>query len=366
LTSAPTAPKIDPKEFYGLGNQLLDPFSDPRLPMLGLHKMRIILPWDVVPRASNAQVYVLPNGTWVRAAKDPNKLATIDRWMQFAHDQGYEVLVSFERSVASLKGTGQEKYLPSVGEYQWATDMFRDRYRALGQTVPLFTAWNEPNHPSQPTSGHYFPQQEPATVGAKRAGQFWRNLKKRCIGECTVIAGDFSDRQELTKAYLDAYRQGAGYDPPTWAYHPYYAGYNGTGTKPWVARFDKFRKATAKISGKNSRIWLTELGPLYHLPKVNYCEDIGDDHLKRLLALAQRSSRVARFYYYGWQGGYKNPPGGFGGPQWDSSLTDVNHINAQNLPTLRKAFFTYKAVTNPTEPTQFTRSLPPCSPSTYP
>jgi hypothetical protein len=112
-------------------------------------------------------------------------------------------------------------------------------------------------------------------------------------------------------------------------------------------------KATSRVSGKNSRIWLTEQAPRYDLPKVNYCENVGDQHLKRLLALAQSHSRVTRFYYYAWFGGARQPPPKKN--QFDSGLVDVNVAdpNDMNRAKLRKAFFTYKSRTNPADPATY-------------
>lgn len=360
LTSAPAAPALAPYA-YGLANPRTDAFDDPRLAKLDLHKVRVIVPWDVVPRATSDRRYTLPNGSTAIARRDPKKLDAIDAYMDKAFLNNYEVLVTFERTVATKQRTGTPKpetYLPTVAEYRDATEAFRSRYRARGETIKLFTAWNEPNHPAQPTSGKPFPNLQPPAFGAKRAGQYWRNLKKRCLSECTVIAGDFSDRKDLSKTYFSSYASGLGYKPHAWAYHAYYAAYNGTGTKPWVERFDKFLKATSSgaAGSKNSRIWLTEQGVRYDLPRVNYCEDVGDQHMKRLLALPRRGKRITRFYYYAWFGGARhdqeNPPKK---NEFDSGLVDVNTPDANdgNRARARKAFFTYKSKTNPTDTSTF-------------
>jgi hypothetical protein len=178
-----------------------------------------------------------------------------------------------------------------------------------------------------------------------------------------VIAGDLSDR-ELPPAWFSEYRSKLGYKPGVWAWHAYLSAYNGSDdindTKPWVKRFNRFMRATSSSGGKkNSRIWLTEQAPMYHKPKVHYCEEIGVTHLKRLLALQRRSKRITRFYYYSFYGGLRNYKGH---RQWDSGFADITRPDSTNQATIRKAYYTYKKKTNPSEPGTY-QGTPECPPS---
>lgn len=305
---------------------------------LGIKKfVQITVPWDVVPRAFNSRVYTTVRGNPVEAKAQPAVLQIVDDYREAARGR-FQVLVSFERSAETegLSKTTARRILPSVPEFDAATEAFRDRYRARGIPIRTFTAWNEPNHSPQPTG-----EVNSGSLGPKRAGQYYRSLKERCakMKECTVAGGDFLDRRSLTKSYLDTYLRYAGYLPRTWAYHAYIAGYLHNSE-----RLRWFLKATAQPSGRQSNIWLTEQGPLYNYPKRNGCELMGDEDLRYLLRLPHISTRIKRFYYYAWTGFRTSFDSGLIGPR---SMAP------------RKAYFTYKSQTNPSEPATYTGN-PPC------
>lgn len=284
---------------------------------------------------------------------DTKTLASVEDYVDRARSENYEVLISFERTNGKAleketytdSATGKSRrrrivpgprVLPKVPQYSAATTAFRKHFSDRGTPIQYFTAWNEPNNKPQPTSGRR--SYVSTATGAKLAGKYWRNLKNLCGSACTVAAGDFHDSVTLTPEYMQNYIAGAGAKPaPAWAYHAYYAGYEQNS-----ARFRTFLKATKSHSGTDSKVWLTEQGPLYNYPKIKWDQTRGDADLKYLLRLPSLSSRITRFYYYSWTGNSGRLPNG----QRDPGFFDSGLIDPEGEQP-RLGFCTYRARSNP-------------------
>ena len=91
---------------------------------LGVKHSRLALAWD-----------------WYR---DPHTVYQTDVWMQAAQAAGVQPLVAFNRN---WRSNGHRK-LPSMTLYRKSFRLVRERY----PFVTDFSAWNEANHTTQPTS----------------------------------------------------------------------------------------------------------------------------------------------------------------------------------------------------------------------
>ena len=282
-------------------------YDDPRFKnhQLGVASLRRIIPWDLVTRGTADRLYgctsPLTGGTYiVNAARDTRLLANVDAWVARAANDGYEVVLSIERSHARDAGC----YLPTEREYEDAVRQILQRY----PYVKLFTAWNEPNHPAQPTSR----ARVRSHSGLWRAGRFWRRLSALCKnlrdGGCKVAAGEFWDGDRAfrtsasAKRTVEDYRDGTGTRPSIWAWHAYFAG-----RRPNQPRFRNFVDATGGAAS-GPRIWLTEQGgevdkARKDLPNgtPQQWEDRADDALRHILELPSSTPRITRLYVYHWQ-----------------------------------------------------------------
>ncbi len=99
--------------------------------------------------------------------------------MTAAKAAGQQVLISFEHT----RDSAAYCYLPTRPQYRAAVRAFRDTF----PYVSLYTSWNEPNHPSQPTNtrfdkdhGKANQAEADASVGFRQVGRFWTDLKKDC------------------------------------------------------------------------------------------------------------------------------------------------------------------------------------------
>jgi YD repeat-containing protein len=298
-----------PRFRYGLSDQGLqgiygNGFWQPLFEDLQVRRARLIVAWDVVPRGRRA-TRCGPKQTFT--------LEETDAWVTAARALGQEILVSFNHS------RGNETCLPSVSSYYKATKSFRERY----PDIKLFTAWNEPMHPDQPT------QESPV-----RAGRFWRNLNWQCKSHCVVAAGDFSDGDFRisnpnvdARDYLRDYKRGAGHSPRIWAWHAYRAGKTRS----------QFRlRAFLNATNARSKVWITESGAVIHRGERGPGGDLttaqAASRLEYLLDdLGRGLPRVTRYYLYQW----------FGNDEWDSGLMDRETFQPRNL------YGIFKARTNP-------------------
>jgi len=140
----------------GISDQHAATLADPRLRGLAVSEGRIVVPWDV-------------------ALTDP---AWVSDWLAAAAPT-FRPLIAFEHGAGEQ--CPQTCRLPSPQEFDDAVAAFHARWPQVTQ----FTAWNEPNHPSQPTV------KSPAA-----AARFFDVLKAQCAA-CTVVTGDFLDSASM-------------------------------------------------------------------------------------------------------------------------------------------------------------------------
>ncbi len=304
---------------WGLGDQHLDMFSDSRFSKLDVQYVRLIVPWDVVPRGMGESETGRP--------ADPNSLQEVDNWISAAYSSGYKILISFQHSrgddcTSSSDGFTPDCRIPTVTQYSNAFGAFKARY---GLLVSDYTAWNEPDHPVQPTFNHPY-----------RAGQFWHTAWNACraVPKCTVAAGDFSDVPAyFTAAYFSDYVHGTSRHPSVWAFHPYYAAHHvreGHADLRWLERFTSATQAKSP----GSSIWLTEAGPIRAAPgKPERTPQEAVDAMSRLLteipAAPGLEERLKRLYVYQWKGD----------SGWDSGLVAASNNCA------RQVYYEFRLVT---------------------
>jgi len=364
------APSLDPGgDGYGMSDNNVNMFSDSRFGALrhdgagqpiGLPLVRKIVAWDVIsvlddPDHDGKTRYHCVNNhssttRTIDVAAAQGRFNQNSQWLAAAHAQGRQILVSFEHT--------QDKkaycYLPSASEYLSAVK----RFIAMFPYVSAYTAWNEPNHPSQPTSRHYN-----SAGGARRAGLFWRRLSAACkTRNCAVAAGDFLDdgtfNHDGAGSFWADYVDGMGTsNDGIWAWHAYNAGLKldrdlRNHNKPKARstlRLRWFIQATrfAVAGGPTPRIWLTEQGGLFMRHRTDdmdpdpLAQQHQADDLQFLLGLPALSDRITRYYNYQWIGTGPAPGGTYTG-QFDAGL-----LTTPDGAATRLAYGVYRARTCP-------------------
>lgn len=239
---APRSPLV-----VGIGEQGSAMFADPRFRALGIDRARLVAAYDTVDV--------------------PFERDLVDAWLRAARAAGVEPFVAFWHSRV------HPHRLPSVAEYRAAFRAFRARY----PQVRIYSAWNEPNHPREPTVGV-----------PERAADFYDVVRADCAG-CTVLAGDVLQRRGVER-YLAAYRRHLDGTPALWGLHNYAD----------VNRFGDggLRELLAAVPGD---VWITETGGL-----VRFGRDFPRDEARAAravafaLRLAREYERVKRVYIYNW------------------------------------------------------------------
>ena len=179
LTVALAAPAAAKAPIVGVGDQHATMFSDPNFKKLGVRHSRLTLSWD-----------------WYRHSW---MVAELDTWMAAARANGVRPLVAFNRSWAS---NGHRK-APSLKAYRKSFRLVRQRYPFLRD----FSAWNEANHTSQPTS------RKPAL-----AARYYNAMRRDCRS-CTVVAADVLDSKDML-AWVKKFKKHAR-SARIWGIHNY-------------------------------------------------------------------------------------------------------------------------------------------------
>ena len=274
--AAAKAPRI------GIGDQNVQMFSDPAFAALGVDYSRLALAWD-----------------W---HEDGYTLARTDQWMAAARAAGVRPLIAFNRNWSA----GGHRRLPSLAAYGRSFRLFRARYPHVRE----FSAWNEANHPTQPTFRKPW-----------AAARFYRALRAAC-GRCTIVAADVLDSSNMVRWLKRFKRRAPG--ARLWGLHNY---------KDANDRHSRGTKALLKAV--RGRVWLTETGGILRLKPQPGSRGKGRRHtraqqagaVRHVYRLARRHRRVARVYFYEWRA----QPGN----RWDSAF-----VNADG--TLRPAYYALK------------------------
>jgi hypothetical protein len=240
----------------GVSDNWVSMFGDPRFRWLGPRVARLVVAWDVVDRARELG--------W-RAA-----------WLRAARAQGVEPLVAFTADPR------HPRRLPGVASYRSAVTAFM----SLFPWVHDFSAWNEENHPLQPTSGN-----------PRRAAEYFDALSAACR-TCSTTAADVLDISNMAP-WLRRFLRYA-HRPRLWGLHNYIDLWRGDG--------EHTRRLLRTVPGQ---IWFTETGGVvwrwersYGSRGAGYVvhpEQQAALIAARLTRLAAISPRVTRVYYYQWR-----------------------------------------------------------------
>lgn len=270
LALAPAAPadarRPGEPVMLGIGEQHASMFDDPLFAWLGMKTARIVVPWDV--------------------QRIPHDRRRVQAWLERTRALGIEPLVAFGRSWAR----DGHRRAPTLSQFRWAVRRFRQQH----WDVRHFIAWNEPNHPKQPTWKR-----------PRMAARYYNMLRAECR-RCTIVAGDVLDTPGMTR-YVEAYKRSLSSRPRVWGMHNYGDAYG--------------RKSTATrqmLRITSGELWLTETGGVIRrpqgrtgVPMRRLLREAGGA-TRYVLNLAVSQPRITRVYLYQWAAVDSAP--------WDSAL----------------------------------------------
>jgi hypothetical protein len=240
---------------WGISDNTVAMFGDPRFRWLRPSVARLVVPWDVV--------------------NNPTELAWDTAWLEAARADGVRALVVFE------KNPRHPRQLPSVSAYGRAVGAFISRF----PYVRDYTPWNEENHFMQPT-----------VKAPKRAAEYFNLLSAYCPA-CSITAADVLDVANMSEWVQKFLRY--AHQPRLWGMHNYADLSSGRSTH--TAQLLKL------VPGQ---VWFTETGGVvwrYERPKGHrgyynlHSESYAAAGARRLTALAATSPRITRIYYYQWR-----------------------------------------------------------------
>jgi hypothetical protein len=266
LLAAPASAK---SPIIGIGDQNAEMFTAPAFQKLGVRHSRLALAWD-----------------WYR---DPNTVYLTDMWMEQARAAGVQPLVAFNRN---WRANGHRK-LPSLTLYRKSFRLVRERY----PWVTDYSAWNEANHTTQPTS------KKPAA-----AARYYNAMRKDCR-TCTIVAADVLDSPDM----LEWVKKFKRYAPTAriWGLHNYKDANDARGTTKLL------------LKAVRGQVWLTETGGILRLKPADgsrggrkSTKSQQARAVKRVYQIAKSSRRITRVYFYEWAKKRGN--------RWDSAFVETN------------------------------------------
>lgn len=235
----------------GIGDNGPAMFNDPNFQRLETKISRKILPWDFYKYQ------------WDRD--------DLNAWLAGAKRERIQPLIAFNHSNRS------PKRLPSVNQYKYALRYLLKNHPQVRTISP----WNEANHHTQPTARN-----------PKRAAQYYNATRQICRG-CKIVAADVLDIKNMVN-WLTAFKRYA-IRPSLWGLHSYG---DANRNVPW-------NRSSAKLllDNVNGKVWLTEVGGLVAFGmKYSYSESRAKNATRRTIALAKKSRRIQRVYFYSWYG----------------------------------------------------------------
>ena len=253
LTATAAATAHAAHTIVGMSEQSPEMFQDPRFHATGIRNARLLVPWDLIREGGGV-------------------LTSADLWLERAHRDGVEPLVSFGHSWDPKR----QLKLPTVRQYKAAFRAFRERY----PWVREFSTWNEANLGSkQPTGRH-----------PRRTAVFYRALKKHCRG-CTVVAVELLVTSNWRMyRWIRAFRQRAGRGRLIFGLHNY----------PDVTRLVGIRTRNFLRRVRNAEIWITETGGIVRHRNFKYDEGRADKVVRHVFKLVAALPRVKRLYLNNW------------------------------------------------------------------
>ncbi len=226
------------------------------------------------------------------------------------------MIVSFYRTSALKDPKRAARLLPTVAQFRKDFRAFRKRY----PQIKKFSTWNEINFKiAQPTGGN-----------PKRAGQFYKMLRKECRGgKCSVLTGDFRpDGSKADVRWQKTFLKEIGRGPHQWGLIPY------LDTNRFQTKFTKrFLKDT-----KRGNVYVTEVGPINVFPFGRFFANLGRQNraMKYTMVNFPRvSSRIKAMYIYHWR-----QPAGAPKNAFDSALIDQK---GKPRPRTRRSSSTWDA-----------------------
>ena len=246
----------------GLADQHDSALVDPQFSALGLRSARVVAAWD--------------------AALEPSP--DLDAWLRTAHGLGLDALVTFgpRRGEDCQPGPCA---LPSVDAMRAAFLAFRARW----PWVTAFGAWNEDNHPAQPTAN-----------APSAAARLYEMLADVCP-HCRIMAAELLDTDNML-GWLRRFRSALSHEPALWGLHNYSDVTYGRSTY-----------TEALLGAVTGKVWLTETGGIVHAPRWPYDEERARLGVVRALAIADaHPDRIERVFVYQWRTAPWEP--------WDAGL----------------------------------------------
>jgi hypothetical protein len=292
LLSLVVAAPAEAKYRVGLGEQ--DPlmFDTQSWQALKLKRVRYLVPWDY--------------------ARHRGQRDEVNYYMGRARQAKQDVLVTLtaRRGCYSARGRYSKKKVcraPTTARYRRAVRKFDKKF----PWVRTYSAWNEINHKSQPTS------KKP-----RRAAGYYNVLRKLARkGRFRVMAADMLDIRNMSR-YLTRFKRYAKGSPRLWGLHNY-----GDVNR----RRSSFTKAMLRsVPGE---VWLTETGGIVKLkPSFRRSTKRAAARTKGMFRLVNRydtrrrgmRSKITRLFVYTWFGELRNQ-------RFDAGL-----VNPDGTP--RKAF----------------------------
>ena len=286
------------KPFTGIADQSVNTLNDPRFQKSGIKRFRIAVSYDQIRKGLAGS-----QNSYARQL-----LNRQDEFFRLAKQQRLDVMVSFYRtSMLSPKRAAAQ--LPSVSQFRKDFRAFRKRY----PQIKKFSNWNEMN----------FKIAQPTGRNPKRAGQFYKMLRKECRGrKCSVLTGDFRpDGSKHDVRWLKAFMKEIGKGPHQWGLIPYMDTnkFSTKLTKKWL-------KDT-----KRGNVYVTENGPINVFPFGGFRKNLSRQNKAMSYSLSKFprvSKRIKGQYVYSWQ-----QPAGAPSNAFDSALID-------NKDKPRPAYFT--------------------------
>jgi hypothetical protein len=171
--------------------------------------------------------------------------------------------------------------LPSRAQYRAAINAFLARF----PQIKTYTAWNEANHVSQPTSGR-----------PEAAAGYYEELRAACA-TCTIVAADVLDSGSYEN-WLRRFRATVSGDPQLWGLHNY-----SDVTYQTTAGTD------AVLAAVPGTLWIEETGGIVVRRDSAGRELLATDETRAAravsaaFALARERPRIGRMYVYQWRAG---------------------------------------------------------------
>ena len=264
----------------GISDQKSGMWEDPRFEQLGIKQVRLLVSYDSV----------LEHNFW-----------RYDAWMTAAAWRGADVLLTIDRHSRSTRR------LPSLRQYRRTLRILRKRY----PWVKTMSAWNEANHPLQPTWRR-----------PKRAARYYNIMRQECRG-CRIVAADVLDGPNMLP-WLAKFKRYAR-RPRIWGVHSYA---DANYFRPYS------RSATRQLlRAVKGEVWLTEAGGIVrfrrHWRGGKRGEARAANAVEHTFAVARSNRRIKRVYLYHWDADVKFTT-------WDSAFVAPNGRARPALDVLRR------------------------------